>query len=132
MSVWREPSAQTEDYPGLVVHDGRVSGSITLGRSRLPMWAFIGRLAQDGFEDATRDWDDLYGWDAEKMDELLYNLFEVRGEFARLLLMLADAERCDRTRPFGTPWWETKRHRKRVSDQLRRCLAALEAEAFGE
>ena len=124
--VWREPTEESIDvYPGLVVHDGRVSGSITLGRSRLPIWAFIGRLAQDGWQ-VTDDWDDLYGWDAEKMDALLYEIFELRGEFARLVLMLADAERCDRGRSFGAAWWETKRHRKRVADQLRRCLAVLE------
>jgi hypothetical protein len=48
--VWREPSEESVDlYPGLVVHDGRVSGSITTGRSRLPLWAFMFVAIRDGW-----------------------------------------------------------------------------------
>lgn len=33
--VWREPAEESHDlYPGPCVHDNRVSGSITVGRSR--------------------------------------------------------------------------------------------------
>lgn len=126
-TMWREPAVESADlYPGLVVHDGRVSGSITLGRSRLPIWAFTAYLVEGGWENVKHDWPDTYGWERAEMAQLLGDVFELRGEFARLLLVLADAERCDRSRLLSGPsWWETKRHRKRVADQLKRCLAVL-------
>jgi len=58
------------------------------------------------------------------MGRFLYDLLEARGEFARLLLVIADAERRERV---STPWWETKLHRKRIAAQLRRCLAIVES-----
>jgi hypothetical protein len=111
-----------------VVWDDRVSGSITLGQSRLPLWCF-----------AYVDWPewDAYGTDSdgaagphygvtkEHLRGFVYNLFEMRGEFARLLLILADGERRDTGRMFGPAWWEKKGQRKRVLDQLHRCIAAL-------
>ena len=40
---WRNPAEESLGlYPGLVVDDGRQSGSITVGQSRLPLWSFIG------------------------------------------------------------------------------------------
>lgn len=126
---WREPREESADlYPGLVVHDGRVSGSITLGQSRLPIWclAWDVSLETTGHEYAR---DDYKVSEADLM-RFLNLLFDLRGEFARLLLVLADAERCDRGGR-TPPWWETKRHRKRVGDQLRRCLDALEPKAAG-
>lgn len=130
---WREPAEESDDlYPGLCVHDGRQSGSITVGCSRLPVWAFIWPAIVHGW-DQEAEWGyepSQYGWDADKMGAFLHNLMELRGEFGRLLLVLADAERCERVRPRwdGPAWWETKKHRKRVADQLRRCLAVLEAQ----
>lgn len=135
---WRDPAEESVDlYPGLVVSDDRVSGSITVGRSRLPLWAFVAWLPDLGWDEVVRSWDyiekpepDGYGWDADKMGEFLHCLMEMRGEFGRLLLVMADAERCERRRgrAFGPAWWETKKHRRRVAAQLRRCLDALEAE----
>ena len=127
--VWRHPAEESINlYPGLVVSDNRVSGSITIGQSRLPLWAFVSWLPEGGWEPVVQAWDDIeteYGWTAEKMGGFLNDLMELRGEFARLLLVLADAERLDTSHRH---WWETKRHRKRVGDQLRRCLTALEGE----
>ena len=127
---WRYPDEESVDlYPGLVVCDGRVSGSITVGRSRLPLWAFIGSAISDGWDAVEAGYSptEHYGFTEQDLAGFLYDLLEQRGEFGRLLLVLADAERCERTRGgFGKAWWETKRHRKRVADQLRRCLAALE------
>lgn len=151
--VWRRPAKESAElYPGLVVHDDRVSGSITLGRSRLPMWAFVSWLPDGGWASVEKGWDELYGWNAEKMASFLYDLMEHRGEFARLLLVLADVERREQnltdralrradtdrdgmvrlafgpddegTRLPGA-WWEQPKLRARVEDQLRRCLAAL-------
>lgn len=121
---WRRPAEETLNlYPGLVVCDDRQTGSITVDRSRLPLWAFAGW----DWDDVIAGWDYIeteYGWTHAKHSHFLYCLLNLRGEFARLLLVLADAERCDAGRM--TRWWMTKRHRKRVGDQLRRCLAALE------
>lgn len=91
--IWREPPEETEDYPRLWVHDGRQSGAITFGRSRLPVSAVIGDVVLHRWE-AASDFDPgAYGWDAQTFTRFLYDLFEVRGEFARLLCTLADVER---------------------------------------
>lgn len=132
---WRKPPEESVDlYPGLVVHDDRVSGSITAGRSRLPLWAFISTAMREGWRNVQDDWNpDGYGWTQEKMSHFLYCLMEQRGEFGRLLLVLADAERVEGKRGYGVKsWWETKRHRKRVGDQLRRCLKVLEVRGKDE
>lgn len=39
----------TEDYPGFVVHDGRAWGAITLGHTRLGLWAVIRTLVAEGY-----------------------------------------------------------------------------------
>ena len=97
---WRHPDEESVDlYPGLVVHDGRVSGSITAGRSRLPLWAF-------SWEAITRGWGEVetgyepgrYGIGAEDFAQFVTDLLEQRGEFGRLVLgMRRDAI------PEGTP-----------------------------
>lgn len=126
---WREPAEESVDlYPKLVVWDDRVTGSITLGRSRLPLWAFVPMIPGHGWSEAEHSYD-LAGYDytPDDLAHFLGDLLECRGEFGRLLLVLADAERCERRRQMrGEPWWRTKRHRKRVADQLRRCLAVVE------
>ena len=129
--IWRFPDEESHLYPGLCLHDGRQSGSITVSCSRLPLWAFAGWMHKTGWEEVVTGWDYIeteYGWDADKMGEFIYCLMEQRGEFGRLLLVLADAERCEQNRRgvAGKPWWRTKKHNKRVADQLRRCLEALE------
>jgi hypothetical protein len=129
--IWRTPDEESIDlYPGLVVHDGRVSGSITTGQSRLPLWAFAWVAIARGWDEVELGWEpSRYSWTAEKMGEFIHDLLEMRGEFARLLLVMADAERCERKRgerPMGPAWWDTKKHRERVAGQLRRCLETLE------
>lgn len=128
---WRDPDEESVDlYPGLVVHDGRVSGSITVGRSRLPLWAFVGLVPTHGWDEAERSYDLAeMGYTATALGAFLHDLLEMRGEFGRLLLVLADAERCENSPGGRHPWWETKRHRKRIGDQLRRCLAAVGGDA---
>lgn len=122
---WRDPAEETMGlYPELVVHDGRQSGSITFGRTRVPIWSPQWQVVD--LDDYMHPGDPVADWQ-EAGESFVRNLLDLRGEFARLLLVLADAERCDRkTGLFRPAWWETKRHRKRVGDQLRRCLAALE------
>lgn len=128
--IWREPDEQSNLYPGLMVHDGVQTGSICLRDTRFPLWAYVTDIVHSGFEKAS----DSYGytsdaWDADAMSRFLYCLLEQRGEFGRLMLLIADAERLEHERGIGAmsqPWWRTKRHKKRVGDQLRRCLEALE------
>jgi hypothetical protein len=87
----------TEDYPGFVVHDGRVSGSITLGHSRLPIWCLIHQIVSAGYASAAEDYPTLAEEaSADEIGWFLYDLFEHRREFARLLCVLADVQRRQR------------------------------------
>jgi hypothetical protein len=118
--VLREPAEETEGlYPGLVVHDGRVGGSITVGRSRLPLWALP--VPFRGYDYEIAD----YGVTDDDLAAFAHHLFDLRGEFARLLLVLAYAERCE-SRGGQRPWWQRKTHQQRVAKQILRCLAMLE------
>lgn len=115
---WRQPDEETEGlYPGLVVHDGRVSGSITIGPTRLPIWAIPLRF--DEWDEYADGHSPISERDAV---EFVHNLIQSRGEFARLLLVLAESERTER---LSAPWWTVKRRRKAVRDQLLRCLNCL-------
>lgn len=112
-------------YPGLCLHDGRVSGSITAGCSRLPLWAISSTAIHRSWKEVEAGWAPTITQD--EFAQFVRFLLWQRGEFGRLLLVLADAERCEQSRAqWGRPWWTTKKHRKRVSDQLRRCLSALD------
>jgi len=124
--VWREPGEETTDYPGLYLDDGRVTGSITAGQSRLPLWAFMPVALRHGKGEWKGYDPEQYGWTLEKASDFLYELLEQRGEFGRLLCILADVERRDRGRDTYKSWWHRKRQRDRVAAQLRRCLAVLE------
>lgn len=125
---WREPSEESVDiYPGLTVWDSRVSGSITAGRSRLPLWAFAYTVVVEGWDQAEHGWEpSQYGMTAEDFGNFLCYVLEQRGEFGRLICILADAERWERQKLKRSAWWQNRKQRKRVADQLRRCLAAIE------
>lgn len=131
-SPWREPAEETTGlYPGLVVHDGRMAGAVTVGRTRLPLYAVLSTYLECGWEEVAACWPEYDDLTEHDVLVFLHNLLELRGEFARLLLVLADAERCEAQRG-GYPapaWWETKRHRQRVAAQLRSCLAVFDDEA---
>ncbi len=87
----------TEDYPGFVIHDGRVTGSITLGHSRLPLWCLINTMIDAGYSAAAEDYPTLSEYaTAAEIGSFLYDLLEHRREFARLLCVLADVERRER------------------------------------
>ncbi len=138
--IWRTPSEESTDlYPGLVVSDGRVSGSITAGRSRLPLWALVADMVHTGWPAVESDFSpsSRYDWGPKEMSAFLYNLLEARGEFGRLLLVLADVKRLDDAAAehdgFDIVWWANDVTRDRVIDQLRRCLDVLDpviAEAY--
>lgn len=125
------PDSEVEEYPGLIVWSKRVTGSITAGHSRLPLWCFVSQAMVYGWEQEVRgNYDpEQYGWTRKKMGDFLYNLLEQRGEFGRLICMLADVERREEARggALSSPaWWEVKSQRKRMAAQLRRCLAVVE------
>lgn len=118
----RDPDEETADlYPGMVVCDGRVTGSITLGRSRLPAWAIVSTAMLHGWAEVAEDFEPMLT--GQEFGTFLYNLLENRGDFGRLLLALAEAERCT---TLNRHWTETKRHRRNVGDLLRSCLALLD------
>lgn len=150
---WREPAEESTDlYPGLVVCDNRHSGSITVGRSRLPVSAFVG---YESWAEVVAGWDYIegpgYEWTHERHANFLYHLLEMRGEFARLLLVLADVERdegergeniegcicprdadviytdpaCEPHRLADTPWWRYPPSIERVRVALENCLSTL-------
>lgn len=127
----RQPAEETVDlYAGLCVDDDRVSGSITVGCSRLPLWAFVGTIVTDGWETIVSEEDgwpyleDGYGWTRQKMSDFLYHSMQSRGEFGRLTLLMAEMNRSGEEA--GAPWIEEADNRERVREQLQRCLDALE------
>lgn len=133
-TIWRDPDIETFDYPGLVVHDGRHSGSITVGQSRLPLNAIIpDMMTHVDWSELSEQWSlGTVSGDLTRDDfsEFLWSLLEVRGEFARLLCVLADVERfAETTENDDVPWWMDEPSRDRVIAALRYCLSALEASA---
>lgn len=87
----------TEDYPGFVVHDDRVSGSITFGHSRLPLWCVISEIVEAGYSAALESYPELSERaSADEIGRFLHDLLESRKNFARLLCVLADVERQER------------------------------------
>lgn len=156
---WREPREETVDlYPNLVVHDGRQAGSVTVGRSRLPLWCFIAEAVRSGWDEVEASYEPTkhYGFTEDDLIDFLHDLLEARGEFGRLLLALANAERLEGEREDAVfdahtaktgetvinvspwdpnalqlpgPWWADPVLKRPVVDQLRRCLDALSDES---
>ena len=113
-------------YPGLGVDDNMVSGSITVRGLRLPLWAFSYEAIVSGWDQVEAEYDPgVYGYEAAEFAEFITNLLSVRGDFARLLCVLAEAERAERARGDLKPWWRTKTHRRRVAAHLESCLQRL-------
>lgn len=120
--IWRTPGTRTAGFPKLMVDDNVVSGSINVRDTRLPLWAIIFTVINEGWDAVEMGWSpqNTYGYSKQDLTNFLYCLLEQRGEFGRLLLSLANAENSRRT------WWENKTTRHRVINQLKRCLSALE------
>lgn len=82
VGVWRQPAEETDDlYPGLCVHDGRVTGSITIGPTRLPLWTILPTLIEEDWEAVRENWPtvDDYGWTAQDTERFLSRLMQMRG-----------------------------------------------------
>ena len=137
-----ERSRETEDYPGVVVHDGRVSGSITLGYTRLPFWAITTALCEGGWAEVQIDYLPEPGTDGAEayLDRaqaaaFLHHLLQHRRDFGRLLCVLADEDRRDDARDDrGDPrWWmQMPRRRARVRAALQACIDEIDREAAGD
>lgn len=131
--VWREPSVESDDlFPGVVVCDDRVTGSLTFGPTRVPLWA-PAAVFLDMDDYLPPNWFPDPRAAASAGESLIGNLLQLRGEFARLLCVLADEERREHLpRARRLAWWEKKRSRRRVLAQLKLCvdcLTALESES---
>lgn len=129
VSTDRNPGEESLDcYPGLVVSDGeysRACASITIGPTRIPIWASIGGVIRRGWSYAEEDYGPV-NMSADQAAQFFYNLLNQRGEFGRLILLLADVERCSTMR---WDWTETRKHTDRLADQLERCLKLLRPDA---
>lgn len=124
----------TEDYPGFVVHDDRVTGSITLGPTRMPLWAPISTMIQAGYDAAVECWPSLPGEGSpEAIGSFVEDLFQQRKEFGRLLCVLADVERREREARLGDhsaqPWYALTENVERVRTILQSCLQHLDTVA---
>lgn len=120
--IWRKPPEENIDiYPGLVVQDNRTSGSITVRQTRLPLWTLIGTAVREDWEAVQEGWNVAdYDYTAEELADFLYHLLESRGEFARLLLEIANAHKQNDF------WWIDKEFSDKVRAQLKICLDSLE------
>jgi hypothetical protein len=131
MVVLDQQDKVREDYPGFVVHNGRVSGSITLGPTRLPLWCLIQTMVDEGYASAEESWPCVseYG-SAEKIGYFLYDLLEQRRDFARLLCVLANVERREREArsrdPHQPAWYADSESVNRVRAALQDGLRELD------
>src|SRR3990167_2493197 len=128
----RDPSEETQEYPGLFVSDERITGSITLGQSRLPIWCFLYTVLIEGWDEAKVNWPSIkdYNFTKEDLAAFLTNLVHVRGDFGRLLLAIANAERLEEKRAdtddiMAPSWWEDPELKAPVIELLRKCLSIL-------
>jgi len=124
-AVWRTPATETHGFPKLMVADNVVTGSINVRGTRLPLWAIIHTAINEGWDAVERGWspEKHYEYTKEDLAHFLYCLLEQRGEFGRLLLLLADVEKPEYRDDLA--WWEITSARHRVVKQLQRCLDAL-------
>ena len=118
--VWRTKRIQTKGFPKLMVDENVVTGSINVRNTRLPLWAIITTVICEGWEAVEGGWSPTARYDYTKEDlaHFLYCLLEQRGEFGRLLLLLAKVEALD-------CWWENTNGRRQVMKQLQNCLDTL-------
>ena len=118
--VLKRKGTQTNGFPKLMVDDDVVTGSINIRNSRLSLWAIIVTVINEGWESVEKGWspEEHYGYSKQDLAHFLYCLLEQRGEFGRLLLLLAKVEKLE-------CWWENTNTRKQVKKQLQNCLDAL-------
>ncbi len=127
--IWRKKDTETYGFPKLSLNDNRVTGSIVVRETRLPLWAIITTVIGEGWESANQGWEieKHYGYKKEDLAHFIYCLLEQRGEFGRLLMRLAREESGETDE---VAWWQNPKARNRVIKQLQNCIDALnEAES---
>lgn len=151
---WQRPEYKGDTiYPGFGCWDQMRAGGVNIGSTRQLVHDLIGSIMEGGWDAAVDDYGEQ-SCSADDYCRFLYDLLNVRGEFGRLLLTLAAAERAETERETavldqatggqggivnitpGDPdavqlppaWWEDPELKAPVVDQLRRCLAVLEDE----
>ncbi len=130
---WRVDAPEppgTEDYPGLVVCEGHRRGSIRTKERGLELWCWAYDAIVNGFDSAEADYDT--GTTADEFARLVANLLNQRGEFGRLVCVLADVERwevdMEEDHDQFVAWWQDRGQRARVRAALLECVAALDEE----
>lgn len=123
--VWRTSATETHGFPKLMVNENVMTGSINVRGTRLPLWAIISTAINEGWESVECGWspEERYGYSGQDLAHFLYCLLEQRGEFGRLLLLLASVEKPEYHG--DSSWWEVTSARHRVVKQLQNCLDAL-------
>jgi hypothetical protein len=120
----------TEDYPGLVVCEGYRRGSIRTKDRGLELWCWIYELVtQADWDGVNRDYEP--GISPDDFARFLVNLLNHRGEFGRLVCVLADVERWEvegEDNDRFVPWWRDSDQRARLRAALLECVAALDEE----
>src|SRR3990167_2569349 len=112
--IWRTPPHQTNGSPKLQVNDNVMTGSINVRNTRLPLWAIITTVINEGWEAVERGWgpEKHYGYTRQDLAHFLYCLLEQRGELGRLLFLLASVEKPEYHGDLA--WWEITSARRRV------------------
>lgn len=150
---WQRPDYKGDDiYPGFGCWDKMRAGGVNIGGTRLLAHDILWSVITGGWDQAVSEFTPAVG--ADHYRRFLHDLLGVRGEFGRLLLTLAAAEKAEQERHDavlddatggrgglvnvtpGDPdavqlppaWWETPDLRQLVIDQLRRCLDVLTEE----
>ena len=120
---WRVERIGTKDYPGLSVHDGMSAGSIRM-EGAAALWAITATVLKFDWGFLSKSWGDPEMTEDE-FRSFIHNLMQQRGEFGRLVCVLADVERRSHA---NKVWWQTKTQRRRMIAQLQRCIDALQEE----
>lgn len=117
----KEPNRSRKLYKPLLVNDARVSGSITLGDSRLPIWAIPHHFDIQTHQ-GTETYTDAYDQEISDADlgNFLDDLLNCRKSQARLLLALANNSRL-----------ESKRSQLWLIEALTECLQVERTEHMG-
>lgn len=145
---WQQPGYKGDDiYPGFGCDDGMRAGGINIGNTRQLVHDLIGSILEGGWDEAETDYGTQTCTDRE-YGRFLHDLLDMRGEFGRLLLLLAAAVRiavikddakvnahwaeahpgaqmCDCMAIDHLAWWEDPEVYGPVVEQLRRCLNVL-------
>lgn len=145
---WQRPGYRGDDiYPPFACDDGMRAGGVNIGNTRQLVHDLLWSVVGGGWERAVSDYGEQC-CTADDYARFLHDLLDVRGEFGRLLLTFAAAEKaeadkdeaavskhfaevhpneevCDCETGVYRSWWEDPELSEPVVAQLRRCLDVL-------